>query len=78
MSLSKNDLANLLRLIGLTRAKEINCEQCLARVAEFAERQLQGRSIDESLEAVEHHLSICSECQEEYQALQRALRNMDR
>ena len=33
-----------------------------ARVAEFAERELAGRSVLSGLEAVAHHLSICSEC----------------
>ena len=37
MPLSKNELDELLRLIHLTEDGEINCEQCLALVAEFAE-----------------------------------------
>ena len=74
MALSKRQIDELVRLIGLTQEQEINCEQCLALVAEFAERQLAGKSVPEGLQAVEHHLSICAECQEEYQALQRALK----
>ena len=73
MPLSNKELENLLRLVGLTNDKEINCEQCLALVAEFAEHQLAGKSAPEGLKAVEHHLSVCSECREEYEALQRAL-----
>jgi uncharacterized protein with PIN domain len=77
MPLSKKNLEVLMRLVGLTRDSEINCEQCLAQVAEFAERQLQGKTISESLKTVEHHLSICAECREEYEALERALQDMD-
>ena len=77
MSLSKEQLAELLRLIGLTRDEEIDCERCLARVAEFAERELAGRSVPAGLEAVAHHLSICAECCEEYEALLQALKAMD-
>ena len=73
MSLSKEEIAELLRLIGLTRDEEIDCERCLALVAEFAERELAGRSVPAGLEAVAHHLSICAECREEYEALLRAL-----
>ena len=40
ISLSTEEIAELLRLIGLTRDEEIDCERCLARVAEFAERSL--------------------------------------
>ena len=77
MSLSKEEIAGLLRLIGLTRDEEIDCERCLALVAAFAERELAGRSVPAGLEAVSHHLSICAECCEEYEALLQALKAMD-
>jgi hypothetical protein len=77
MSLSREEIAKLLRLIGLTRDEEIDCERCLALVAEFAERELAGRSVPAALDAVAHHLSICAECCEEYQSLLQALQAMD-
>lgn len=77
MSLSKNQIDELIRLIGLTKEEEINCEQCLSLVAEFAEQELRGKSVSDALKVVEHHLSICAECHEEYTLLQGALRNMD-
>ena len=77
MSLSKEQIAELLRQIGLTRDEEIDCERCLALVAEFAERELAGRSVPAALESVAHHLAICAECCEEYEALLEALKAMD-
>ncbi len=77
MSLSKKQIDGLMRLVGLTKDDEINCEQCLAVVAEFAEQQLSGKSIAEGLQAVEHHLSICDECREEYEALLKTLDTLD-
>ena len=77
MSLSKEEIAELMRLIGLTRDKEIDCERCLALVAEFAERELAGQPVSAGREAVAHHLSICAECCEEYEALLEALKAMD-
>lgn len=77
MPLSKEELDGLLRLVGLTKESEINCEQCLALVSEFAEQALAGKSVPEGLKAVEHHLSVCAECREEYEALQEALKEMD-
>ncbi len=77
MPLSQSELEELLRLIGLTKDEELNCEQCLALVAEFAERKLAGRSIPEGLQEIEQHLSVCAECRDEYQALERALGDMD-
>ena len=77
MLLSKNEIDGLIQLIGLTKDEEINCEQCLSLVAEFAERELSNRPVSEALKFVQHHLSICAECHEEYEALQLALRNID-
>ena len=77
MSLSKKEIVGLMRLIGLTKDEEIDCERCFALVAEFAERELAGRSIPAGLEAVAHHLSVCAECREEYEALLRALKDME-
>jgi len=77
MPLSNKELKGLLRLVGLTSDNEINCEQCLALVAEFAEHELAGKSVSESLKMVEQHLSVCSECREEYEALQRVLGDLN-
>ena len=77
MALSNEEIAELLRLIGLTTDEAIDCERCLDLVAEFAERELAGRSVPAGLEAVAHHLSICAECCEEYEALLQALKAMD-
>ncbi len=77
MPLSRKEIDGLMRLVGLTKDGEINCERCLAVVAEFAELQLAGKTISEGLKAVEHHLSVCDECREEYEALQRTLDDTD-
>jgi hypothetical protein len=77
MLLSKEIIDGLLRLMGVTRDDEIGCERCLALVAEFAEREPAGRSVPAGLEAVAHHLSICEESCEEYDALLQALMAME-
>ena len=77
MTLSKQEINALLRLIGLTQDEELNCEQCASHVAEFADRELSGKSVSGALEAVAHHLSICVECREEYDALRRALKELN-
>ena len=76
MKLSRKEVDGLMRLIGLTKDEEINCEQCLSLIAEFAEHKLAGKSVTEGLDAVDQHLSICSECREEYEALKQALKNI--
>ncbi len=78
MPLSKKEIDELLRLVGLTEDTELNCDQCLSLIAEFAEQQLQGKTIHEGLQAVQQHLSVCGECREEYEALRVTLVEMDR
>ena len=73
MPLSKQEIDALMRLVGLTEEREINCEECLQAVAQFAEHELEGKSISDSLYAVEQHLAVCTECREEYDALRRTL-----
>lgn len=78
MPLSRDEIDGLLRMVGLTEDSELNCEQCLALVAEFAEQNLAGKTIHEGLHVVQQHLSICTECREEYEALRLTLNEMDR
>jgi hypothetical protein len=74
MALSKEQLEVLLNSVSLTRSDEATCDGCLQGLAEFAERSLAGKSIPESLRAIEHHLSLCGECRQEYEALLAALK----
>jgi hypothetical protein len=77
MIISKKEINGLMKLIGLTKDDEIDCDQCLEQIAEFAETELSGKTISDGLVAVEHHLSICSECCEEYKVLKNALSQID-
>lgn len=77
MKLNQKQIDNLLGLISHTREDEINCNECLHHLAEFAEIRLRNQPLPAALASVEHHLSVCAECREEYQALRDALRTMD-
>jgi hypothetical protein len=50
MSLSKDEVHDLMGLVNLTKAEEIDCDACLVRVAEFAERELASRSVQDGLQ----------------------------
>lgn len=77
MNLSSEKIEALVGFLKITRERELNCNECLEYVAELADLELSGVKIPEALEAVEHHLSICAECREEYEVLQLALKEMD-
>ncbi|MCX6856085.1 MAG: hypothetical protein NTV80_14390 [Verrucomicrobia bacterium] len=76
MSFTSEQIDGLMSLIGITRESELNCNECLHHVAEFAECELTGKHIPEALEAVRHHLTLCLECKEEYDELMKVLRSM--
>ena len=73
-SLTSEQIKGLVRVIEQTREYEFNCNECQSYVSEFAERQLAGLALDEVLVRVEHHLSLCPECREEFLALENILR----
>jgi uncharacterized protein with PIN domain len=77
MSYTTEQISGLMRLIGITRESEINCNECLDHVAEFAESELSGKAMPEVLDAVRHHLTLCPECKEEYEELLKAMRLMN-
>jgi len=59
----------LLKKLTLTKAQEISCDDVHAVLAEFAERKQQGQDIAHLMPQVEHHLELCPDCREEYEAL---------
>lgn len=74
MKLTSNQIESLRKVLGLTKENELNCNECLEVVGEFAELQLTGAEIPEALRAVEFHLGLCLECREEYESLLKALK----
>jgi hypothetical protein len=75
--LTSGQITGLMQLIGLTREREIDCDQCVEQVAEFAEQRIAGRPLTEALRLVEHHLAVCADCREEFTALQVALAGLE-
>jgi hypothetical protein len=59
--------------IANTRDRESDCE-CQRYVGELAERRLAGRLLDAKLAQTAHHMTVCDECREEYEALEAVLR----
>jgi hypothetical protein len=77
MPLTPDEIQILFDVVGATQAVEIDCDDCLNQVGEFAETYLLGKPVPEGLKAVEQHLSICNECREEFEALCRAIKELD-
>ena len=76
MKLDEQQLTGLLLLLAQTEEIELNCDECLAKTAQYAEYELTGKTPQEAFEKVRHHLAICPDCREEYIALLNAISSM--
>lgn len=66
-------LRGFLEKVARTDDVELDCEQVFAVVDVFAEAVARGDDTGELLPLVKHHLEMCRDCQEEYEALMRIL-----
>ncbi len=69
MPLDRQQVKALLSVVADTHEEEINCDECLAGMAEFAETQLVGAEIPTALKLIRAHIAFCPECTEEYELL---------
>lgn len=74
MKLSESTLKAILAKLALTREDEIGCDTCFQEVDRFVEMLLAGESPDSVMPLVQHHLEICGNCHEEFDALISAIR----
>lgn len=73
MKISNEQIDALLGMISLTQDEEVDCDGCLDKMAQFVEHSLTGKTNPQGLQLIEHHLKLCPECREEFEALKNAL-----
>ena len=59
-----------------TRADELSCDEVFALVDEYAEASQGGADVGKLTPLLRHHLEMCQECEEEYEALIQVLEGM--
>ncbi len=64
---------NLIKRLGNTREEELSCDEVFAMVDDYAEASQRGEDVASLKPLIRHHLDMCRECDEEYQALLRVL-----
>jgi hypothetical protein len=62
-------IKKLLDKVARTREDEIDCQEVYELIDLYAETTAQGGDAGAMLPLVKHHLEMCGECWEEYQAL---------
>lgn len=66
-------IKRMVRMIAETREEEIGCEDCYREMDRFVDQVLDGKQPEEAMPLVEHHLNMCSDCRQEFEALLEAL-----
>lgn len=77
MPLSKQQIDTLISLVVNSTPDTLSCDDCLVYVAQFAETELMGASLCESMTKVSEHLKNCPCCNDEYQSLLEALKSLN-
>ena len=78
VNLTTKMATELIRVIDATGDDEIPCGECLNQLAEYVDAELTGRPLADALRLVTHHLELCRDCGEEYDALRRAVESLHR
>lgn len=70
---SVEKLRNFLIAIENTHEVEYDCEQVYQLLDQYAEMIERGENASGAMPLVQHHLEMCRDCNEEYEALLRVL-----
>lgn len=76
MSLSKEQIKTLLGVVAGTSDDSLDCDGCFGHVSQFVELKLSGMNLCESMQAVQTHLQNCPCCQDEFEALLLAMKEV--
>ena len=66
-------VTNLIHRLQKTHEEELSCDEVFALVDDYAEASQRGEDVASLKPLIRHHLDMCRECDEEYQALIRVL-----
>lgn len=77
MSLSKEQIETLLKVVAITSDDGLDCDGCFGQVAEFAEAKLANNSLCDAMKLVAVHLENCPCCQDEFEALLAAMSEVE-
>jgi hypothetical protein len=67
--LSDELVTKMMHRLVSTGEQELTCDEVFAMVDEYAEASQRGEDVASLKPLIRHHLDMCRECDEEYQAL---------
>jgi len=63
----------MLTMVAQTQEQELGCDEVYALLDVFADRVSRGEDVATLMPLVHHHLQMCPDCREEFEALMRAV-----
>jgi hypothetical protein len=63
----------ILGMLAITQEEELTCDEVFALLDQYTEMAMRGEDVKSLLPMVKQHLDICSDCREEYEALESIL-----
>ena len=67
------EFQKLLKMIANTKEVEFSCDDVYHLLDQYSEAVVQGKNAEELMPLVEHHIDMCPDCREEFEALLRVL-----
>lgn len=67
------EFQKLLKMIENTQEVEFSCDDVYHLLDQYSEAVVQGKNAKELMPLVEHHIDMCPDCREEFEALLRVL-----
>ena len=67
------DIQMLIRMVENTQEVEFSCEEVYNILDQYTELVFRGEDTADLMPLVEHHIEICPDCREEFEALLRIL-----
>jgi hypothetical protein len=69
----QDSIKNMLVMLEQTRETEYACDEVYQIIDQFAELVKRGEDAAQMMPMIQHHLDLCPDCREEYEALMRVL-----
>ena len=73
MAMSSDQAKEMLRMIVNTQDEELSCDEVFELLDVYAERAAHAEDVAGTFPLIKHHLDMCPDCREEFEALMRII-----
>jgi predicted component of type VI protein secretion system len=68
-------MQKVLTMLSNTQDVEMTCDQVFAALDQFTELAARGEDVSQLMPLIQHHLTMCYDCMEEYKVLKKIVLN---